>query len=134
MKIRWWRTADEMAAEFSRRFPARPNSDYLADCGVVDDSDAERAALAVRRSVARYDAIAPDHIYAAHRYPGELESLSNWDSLDFIGWALELELELGSKVQKHWFDSLPQRFSVYDLVLAVQRHLGDQTQRRRESN
>lgn len=134
MSSGWWRTADEMAAEFRRRFAARSDSDFLADCGVIGDPDAERAALAVRRSVARYGAITPEHIYASHSYPGELESLSNWDSLDFIGWALELELELGIKVQRGWFDLLPQPFSVYDLVLAVQRHLGDQTPPQKEPN
>jgi hypothetical protein len=99
----------------------------LAECGLSDNPSAERAALAVRRSVAKFGAIAPEHIYASHCHPGELESLSNWDSLDFIGWVLELELELGVKVQRNWFGSLARRFSVHDLVMAVRNQLAGQT-------
>lgn len=120
MKLRWWRTADEMASDFAKRFPAKSDDEFLAELGVPRDPQFDRAALAVRYSVAKYGAVETAHIYPDHAYPGELESLSGWDSLDFIGWALELELELGTKVQSDWFKPMPSRFSVRDLVVMVQ--------------
>jgi hypothetical protein len=127
MTLRWWRTADEMASDFARQFPARSDAEFLADCALPNDPNAERAALAVRRSVAIYGAVPPVHIYANHSYPGELESLSGWDSIDFVGWILELERELGVDVDAKWFEKLPATFSVRDLAQIVYAQLGPTT-------
>jgi hypothetical protein len=123
MALRWWRTAEEMAAEFARQFPEHSDAEFLADCGLPNEPDAQRAALAVRRSVAAYGAVPPNNIYASHSYPRELPALSGWDSLDFVGWILELEEELGIPVNEAWFKKLPTEFSVRDLAHTVYAEL-----------
>src|SRR5437879_4562457 len=91
-RLRWWRMADEMAADFARLHPPQSDAEFLAECGLAA---APAAALAVRRSVASYGMVAADHIRPDHTYPGALEELSGWESLDFVAWIMELERELG---------------------------------------
>lgn len=118
MRLRWWRMADEMAADFARQHPPQSDAEFLAECGLPVNASA--TALAVRRSVASYGMVAAEHIRSGDSYPGTLESLSGWDSLDFLGWVIELERELGgARVELSWFDGLPSPFAVRDLAVAV---------------
>lgn len=119
-RLRWWRMADELAADFDAEHPPQSDAHFLAECGLAD---APAAALAVRRSVASYGMVAADHIRPGHGYPGALEELSGWESLDFLQWVFELERELGgARVERWWFDGLPSPFTVRDLAWAVHRH------------
>ena len=119
-RLRWWRMADEMAADFATKYPAQSDAEFLAECGLAD---APVAALAVRRSVATYGMVAPDHIRSGHGCPGALMELSGWDSLDFLEWVFELERELGpgARVERSWFDGLSSPVTVRDLAWAVHR-------------
>jgi hypothetical protein len=119
MGLRWWQTADEMAVLFAQRFPAQTDADFLAECKLGDNRGAVRIALAVRRSVARYGMVSPEHIRAGHSYPGELESLSGWDSLDFLAWLFELERELDQKINFEFVRHLRFPFTVRDLAQTV---------------
>ncbi len=119
MKLRWWRNATEMAEDFARRGPPQSDADFLAECGLPDNPGVVRLALAVRRSVSSYGAVAPEFIRASHLYPDDLAQLSGWDCLDFVGWVLKLEQELAARVDGSWLGSLPIPFSVRDLVWAV---------------
>jgi acyl carrier protein len=121
MKWRWWRTADEMAADFAADRMPEPDEQFIAACDLPDTPDAVRVALAVRRSVANYGMIASEFIRATDGYPEELVELSGWDSIDFLAWVFELERELGMSVSREAFKDIRQPFTVKDLVLATYR-------------
>ncbi len=127
MRWRWWPTANEQAAVFAKSRKPVSDQDFLTDCGLSDDSNAWHVALAVRRSVASYGMVDSAYILAADRYPGELEALSGWDSLDFLGWILELENELCTPVSNSLTTSL-REFSVKDLVNVVRQYQLSQSQ------
>ncbi len=123
MQVRWWRNAEEKASDFALRFPPQSDAVFLDECGLPADAESTSIALAVRRSVASYGAVTADCVRADHSYPGDLELLSGWDSLDFVGWVLELERELQVPVDGDWFRSLTHPFSVRDLARLVHSHL-----------
>ncbi len=54
MKLRWWKTAQERAAEFDAIRPRQSDNAFLASCALPSTAYARRVALAVRRSVATY--------------------------------------------------------------------------------
>jgi hypothetical protein len=119
---RWWKTADEKASAFAATRASQTDEEFVRDCGLADDAEAAALALAVRRSVARYGMVDSKAIRASDRYPEELSALSNWDSLEMLGWFFELEKQLGRKVRgrEAFGDSNPrQGFSVRDLVRAL---------------
>ena len=116
MKWRWWRKADELAADFTRNRTRLSDMDFVSACHIGDDSAICKVAIAVRRSVANYGMVDADFIYPSDRYPGQLNALSGWDSLDLFGWLLELEQELGEPVSNSMFRNLKRSFSVADLV------------------
>jgi hypothetical protein len=119
MKLRWWKTADEMAAEFAATREPQSDAEFLSACALP--AGATAAALAVRRSVAKYGMIDPAYIRATDRYPQELMALSGWDSIDFLEWVMTLEDELAERVRSEWFDALPESFFVRDLAECVYR-------------
>jgi hypothetical protein len=116
-----------MAASFSATRDSEPDDRFLSACGLPEIESAHRIALAVRRSVARYGMVNAEFILATDRYPDELVQLSGWDSLDFLGWVLELERELGQPIQERTaFSQIPPVFSVKDLAWAVFEYLENQ--------
>lgn len=127
MKWRWWRTADEMAADFACSRTCEQDEKFISDCDLPETELAKRVAIAVRRSVANYGMVESEFVYASDKYPDELIELSGWDSIDFVGWLLELEKELGVLVPSQAFDSmfdgLRLKFSVKDLSEAVYRFM-----------
>ena len=98
MKWRWWRTADEKAADFAKDRERQTDEQFFSECGLPDTAQTVRIALAVRRSVASVGAVEPEYIRTNDRYPEELAALSGWDSLDFLDWVFQLERELGNEV------------------------------------
>jgi hypothetical protein len=123
MKLRWWKTADEMAAGFVAGRIPQMDAEFLSECALPADDDAVKAALAVRRSVAKYGMVDAAFIRADDGYPGELMKLAGWDSIDFLTWAMELHEELGPRTRIGWFDDLPDPFSVRDLAERAYRGL-----------
>lgn len=119
MKWRWWRTAEEMAADFAAVRCAETDAKFIADCGLPDAPFARRVALAVRRSVASYGMIESDFIQATDTYPDQLIELSGWDSLDFYGWILELERELDQTIPSESFQNIRHPFNVAHLAHAT---------------
>lgn len=119
MKLRWWKTADEMATAFEEKFPAQWDDVFLSECGLDHSAEAIRVGLAVRRSVAEYGMVSAVHIYADHSLPGELQHISGWDSVDFVSWIILLEEELGEPVDSRWFDQLRIPYTVRDFAQAV---------------
>ena len=125
MKWRWWRTADEKAADFVADREPQNDEQFCMECGLPTSTDAIRMALAVRRSVASYGSVAAEFVRADDRYPEELGRLSEWDSLDILAWILELERELGGeKISSTAFEDLRPPFAVKDLVWMLYSYLG----------
>ncbi len=120
MKLRWWKTAKERAAEFETTRPPQPDEAFIAECALPPTEHARRVALAVRRSVATYGMCDPQYIRASDRYPEQLGMLSGWDSIDFLGWTLELDKELKLAVPNEAWKSLNGRgFGVRDLIQTI---------------
>lgn len=119
MKWRWWRTAAEMADDFTES--RNPISDvvFLASCDLPNSELARQTALAVRRSVAAYGLVDSDFIAASDRYPDELIDLSGWDSLDFMAWVFELENQLDESISPDAYAKLRVPFTVKDLVNTI---------------
>ncbi len=76
------------------------DDDFIVQCGLPDNPTARRAALAVRRAAASVGLVDSQYIRADDGYPGTLEVLPLWDSMDWLEFLLELEDELGQKVPK----------------------------------
>lgn len=127
MKWRWWRTADEMAADFAADRTPETDEHFIAACNLPDTPEAVRVSLAVRRSVASYGMIDPKFIRATDGYPNELVELSGWDSIDFLAWIFELERELEMPISRKAFRDIRQPFTVKDLVSAVYCFVQQQT-------
>lgn len=123
MKWRWWRTAEEKAAEFASDRMSEDDATFISNCGLPDTLLASRVALAVRRSVANYGMIESEFIRADDLYPDQLIELSGWDSIDFVGWVLELEKELAIPIPGDAFHELYHSrkltFSVKELAQVV---------------
>ena len=119
MKWRWWRTADEMAADFAAERSTLADEDFVSACDLPNNPLATRIALAVRRSVASYGMIEPGYIYAEDVYPDQLIELSGWESIDFLGWVLELEKELRVPLPSGVLDDIGLSFSVKELAQRV---------------
>jgi acyl carrier protein len=117
MKWRWWRTADEMAADFKANRLPEGDDKFFSDCGLPNSPLARHVSIAVRRSIAAYGMVESNYIFASDKYPDQLVELSGWDSVDFVGWTLELEQELGVQVPEDMFYGIVTRtFSVAELA------------------
>jgi acyl carrier protein len=118
---RWWRTAQEKASTFAATRSAQSDGEFLRDCGLSNDDESASAALAVRRSVAKYGMVDAQAIRAADRYPEELIALSGWDSIDLLAWVFELDAQLGVRVPyEQLFREFDVRaFQIRDLVKIV---------------
>ena len=116
---RLWKTAEEKAVEFSSTRVPQKDEEFLEECGIPNNADAKRIALAVRRSVGVYGMVDPSYIRVTDRHPGELSALTGWDSIDFVDWKMRLEEMLGEAIPNEAWNVLKEPFSVRDLVLCV---------------
>lgn len=89
---------------------------FLADCGIEASARARAIGDAVRKSLAHAASFDGDKLRADDRYPGTLEVLPGWDSLDFVEWLLTFEERLGDRVPHHTFHKIHGSFTVADLV------------------
>jgi hypothetical protein len=120
VKLRWWKTAQEQAAEFEATRPAQSDEAFLAECALPPTDYARRVALAARRSVASYGMCDSQYIRPGDRYPEQLGMLSGWDSIDFLGFTLELDKELKLLVPNAAWKSLKgPGFSVRELIQVI---------------
>ena len=109
-----------MAPNFVDGRSPQPDEEFISDCGLPNNPEAARIALAVRRSIAGHG-MNPGYVRASDRYPGRLEALSGWDSPDLVELLLELERELGYDIPaEEVFQGVDfGAFSVRDLVDAA---------------
>ncbi len=86
--------------KFCQDHTPQADLDFLADCGISENTEAARIALGVRRAVAKCGCIEPAFVATNDDYPGSLEVLPFWDSIDVFGFLLELENEIGVRLSK----------------------------------
>ena len=96
--LRVFKTAHCKVNDFRRGRTRQPDHEFLADCGVEPGTEMARIALAVRRAVAGIGLVDPLFVRAADSYPGTLELLPLWDSMDWAAFTMELEAELGQRL------------------------------------
>jgi hypothetical protein len=108
-------------ADFCRGRAPRPDDEFLADCGIEPAGEAARVALAVRRAVAWVGVVDPLFVRASDSYPGTLELLPLWDSMDWLSLQLRIEEELGQKVRWEACECAPRAWplTVGEMVACV---------------
>lgn len=98
MVLDWLRqlgkTSEQKVAGFCQNRTRQSDAQFLSDCRLSADPDVVRAALVVRRTIAKLGHIDPEFIRAEDIYPDQLGTLPMWDSIDWMAFFLELEEEL----------------------------------------
>jgi hypothetical protein len=84
--------------EFRRGRQRQTDEEFWSQCGLPDTPRARQIALAVRRAVANVGLVDSQFISLEDSYPGTLEVLPIWDSIDWLSFVFELEKELAEKV------------------------------------
>ena len=112
------RDVPEVIARIQRRTPQTLDT-FICDCGLAPSDRVRRIADTARKSLTVAGAFQDDQIRAEDAYPGTLEVLPGWDSLDFVEWQMEFEELLGQAVPDEAFEGLTGSFTVADLVKAV---------------
>lgn len=87
----------QIAAFTARRVP-QSERDFIADCGLGKNARDVQIAIAVRQSVARSCGVEPAYIRAHDVFSGELYALWGEDSLDSIGFYIDLEARLEARL------------------------------------
>lgn len=120
--LRVFKPAHSKVDEFRAGRTRQPDDEFLRECGLEPSTAAAEIALAVRRAVAAVGLVDPLFVRCDDSYPGTLDVLPLWDSMDWLSFAFELERELGRSVR--WEPSEIVRHSrsvtVSDLIAHVQ--------------
>jgi hypothetical protein len=121
--LRFFKTAGQKVADFRHGRSRQPDEAFLAECGLPDTPGARRVALAVRRAVANVGLVDSQFIRVDDDWPGSLELLPLWDSMDWLAFFLELEEELGED-PRYVEETLgclpiPRHVTVGELALSV---------------
>lgn len=104
-------------AEFLRLHEPQADSIFVAECGYESDIEASKIALGVRRCIAEMGGIPPEYIRHDHRFPDDIGNLDFWDSIDEIGFLVELEANFNRRLPDE--PLIGQGFVVKDLVRRI---------------
>ena len=122
---RIFKTAHSKVADFREGRIRQSDNDFLADCGLTPGTETAEVALAVRRAAAWVGLIDPPFIRADDSYPGTLEVLPLWDSMDWMSFVLLLEEELGQSFPYDPGEFMkPRPLTVRDLADRARQLLG----------
>lgn len=101
------------------------DTDFVTACDLPDDPIAAHVALAVRRDVANVGLVDSQFIRPEDDYPGSLEALPLWDSMDWLEFVLELEEELGIAIPDEVANevSTTQRVTTKQMASVLYRYL-----------
>ena len=116
-----FRTTRAKVDRFRRGRERQSDADFLVECELPEDPDASRVALAVRHAVGAIGLVDSQYVRADDRYPDELAVLPLWDSMDWVGFIMEIEEELGIDLCDADAQAItsPRGFSVRRCVHAV---------------
>ena len=95
--------------------PNQPTDTFILACGREVTPDAIRIAEAIRMSLSHAASFQHSQLRADDTYPGNLEVLPGWDSLDFLEWVMTAEEYLGASIPVDAYDGIGGNFSVADL-------------------
>jgi len=93
-----FRTARQKVDGFRQSHERQTDDEFIRHCRLPDDPLAEQAALAVRHAVANIGLVDARHIHPDDDYPGSLEALPLWESMDWAAFLVELETEIGTEI------------------------------------
>jgi hypothetical protein len=119
--LRVFKTAHCKVDDFRKGRTRQPDHEFLADCGVEPGTEMARTALAVRRAVAGIGLVDPLFVRAVDCYPGTLELLPLWDSMDWAAFTMELEEELGQRLPDPEKILVARQVSVQQMAADVYR-------------
>lgn len=91
---------------------------FIRECALIPSAQVRLVADAVRKSLAHIAPFSDDKLRASDSFPGSLEVLPGWDSLDFIHWQMMFEDYLGEPAPVEEFGTIGSSFNVADLVKA----------------
>jgi hypothetical protein len=92
-----FRSAEQKVAFFRKDRSPQSDEQFLSECGLPAEPEADRVALAVRRAVANIGSVDSQFIRADDVYPDQLAMLPFWDSIDMMAYFWELEKQLGTR-------------------------------------
>src|SRR5262249_39249855 len=124
--LRVFKTAHCKVNDFRKGRARQPDHEFLADCGVEPGTEPARTALAVRRAVAGIGLVDPLFVRAVDSYPGTLELLPLWDSMDWAAFTMELEDELGQPLPDPEKILVANQVSVGQMAAEVYRIINSQ--------
>jgi acyl carrier protein len=120
--------AHRKAAAFRERYLPQSDEQFVLGCGLAPGSGEASRALAIRRAMGTCGSIEPELIHHDHRWPEDLGTLGFWDSIDYLGFVLEVERELGVRVpskpgpeEDEFRERYYSRWVVSDLVQSLLR-------------
>lgn len=90
--------ARRKAARFRKKHLPQSDEQFVLGCGLAPGSIEATRALAIRGAIGTCGSIGPEFIHHDHRGPEDLATLDFWDSIDYLGFILEVERELGVRV------------------------------------
>jgi acyl carrier protein len=111
-----FRSAEQKVAFFCKDRSPQSDEQFLTECGLPADPEADRVALAVRRAVANLGSIDPQFIRADDVYPDQLGMLPFWDSIDVMAYIWELEEQLGTRFTQEELRGPPFTQKEWELV------------------
>ncbi|MBI5383884.1 MAG: hypothetical protein HZA90_04275 [Verrucomicrobia bacterium] len=116
-----FKTAHHKVDDFRQGRIRQADEEFLQDCQICSGTEAARIGLAVRRAVGGVGLVDPLFVRADDSYPGTLERLPLWDSMDWVAFEMEVERELGEPLPsgEHVPTPSAQRMTVRDLVERV---------------
>jgi hypothetical protein len=124
--LRVFKTAHCKVEDFRKGRTRQPDDEFLADCGVGPGTETARIALAVRRAVAGIGLVDPLFVRAVDSYPGTLELLPLWDSMDWAAFTMMLEEELGQRLPEPEKILVANQVSVKQMAVDVYRIINSQ--------
>ena len=97
---------------------AQELDEFIVDCGQVPSDSIRLVADAIRKSLAYIAPFDHDKLRSSDSYPGSLEVLPGWDSLDFLEWQFLFEECLGQTVPTDTFAKIGPAFTIAELVVS----------------
>jgi hypothetical protein len=119
--FRVFKPAHCKVSDFRKGRTRQPDDEFLSECGVVPGTEASRVTLAVRRAVAGIGLVDPLFVRAEDSYPGTLELLPLWDSMDWVAFTMQLEEELGQRLPEPEKILVANQVSVKQMAADVYR-------------
>lgn len=119
MSFRVFKPARIKVWDFRRGRQRETDDQFFLACNLPNTPWARRVALAVRRAAANVGMVDSQFIRVDDSYPGTLELLPLWDSMDWTEFTVEFEHELGQRIPENFILPDPKSVTVAELATAL---------------